>query len=69
MIIDCEIWKQRHSRSDGLPVFVSWKRLKELIVGDQHAYSIEIGELGLLLRVNMNSTDERGKHPMMDKRV
>lgn len=65
MIIDCDTWKHVPSGGiyrEGLPVFVSWKRLKEMLVGDQQAYAIEVGELGLLFRVNMNSYDERSKH-------
>ncbi len=69
MIIDTDTWKSRSSPTAGLPVFVSWKRLKELMVGDQKAFSIEVNDHGLLFRVDMHSYDERGKHPMMDKQV
>lgn len=72
MIIDCETWEEQplpFERQKGIPVFVSWKRLKELMVGDQQAYTIECDRRGLLIRVNINSYDERGKHPLMDKQV
>jgi hypothetical protein len=77
MIIDCETWEEiggvdqfiNRPREKGIPVFVSWKRLKELLVGDQQAYTIECDRRGLLIRVNINSYDERGKHPMADRQV
>lgn len=75
MIIDCETWEEKFEqkhfmlKTQGIPVFVSWKRLKELLVGDQQAYTIECDCRGLLIRVNINSYDERGKHPMADRQV
>jgi hypothetical protein len=72
MIIDCETYEEAVPGSyhrTGIPVFVSWKRLKELLVGDQQAYTIECDRRGLLIRVNINSYDERGKHPMADRQV